>query len=104
MATAQPSKEVTTVQVGSVSFGWYSDDEARSVNIILSHSAKTRPPHHPCFAHWRWRHACRRRACPQIRRLSVKKIVNPFARDNLGNALPGGLLDPAMGPTEPHAS
>ena len=32
MATAQPSKEVTTVQVGSVSFGWYSDAEVRSVD------------------------------------------------------------------------
>ena len=45
-----------------------------------------------------------RRSAAQIRRLSVKKVVNPIARDNLGNALPGSLLDPAMGPTEPHAS
>ena len=46
----------------------------------------------------------KRSLAAQIRRLSVKKVVNPVARDNLGNALPGGLLDPAMGPTEPHAS
>ena len=36
MATAQPSKEVTTAQVGSVSFGWYSDDEARSKNSLYT--------------------------------------------------------------------
>ena len=105
MATAQPSKEITTVQVGSVSFGWYSDDEARSDNascvalqIQCFHRASSDTVLEVA--------ACIEplRLTSQIRKLSVKKIVNPIARDNLGNALPGGLLDAGMGPTEPHAS
>jgi DNA-directed RNA polymerase I subunit RPA1 len=34
----------------------------------------------------------------QIRKLSVKQIVTPVTADPFGNALPGGLYDPAMGP------
>lgn len=33
MAAAQPSKEVTTVQVGGVSFSFYTDAEARESAI-----------------------------------------------------------------------
>ena len=33
-------------------------------------------------------------------RLSVKQITNPVSLDSLGNALPGGMYDPAMGPLE----
>ena len=36
----------------------------------------------------------------QIRKLSVKQIVSPIVFDNLRNAVPGGLYDPAMGPLE----
>ncbi len=106
MATAQPSKEVTTVQVGSVSFGWYSDDEARFAGSIAPHRLQSSVP--PVISAYCVLEvaACmpNGRLAAQIRRLSVKKVVNPIARDNLGNALPGSLLDPAMGPTEPHAS
>jgi hypothetical protein len=38
---------------------------------------------------------------PQVRRLSVKRIMSPIARDNLGYPVPGGLYDPAMGPLTP---
>jgi hypothetical protein len=105
MATAQPSKEVTTVQVGSVSFGWYSDDEARSDNArctaLLAQCSLLTGSDMVLEVAARIGTLC---PAPQIQKLSVKKIVNPIARDNLGNALPGGLLDAAMGPTEPHAS
>ena len=37
----------------------------------------------------------------QVRRLSVKRITSPIARDNLGHPVPGGLYDPAMGPLAP---
>ncbi len=37
----------------------------------------------------------------QVRRLSVKRITSPVARDNLGHPVPGGLYDPAMGPLAP---
>ncbi|KAK9909518.1 hypothetical protein WJX75_003467 [Coccomyxa subellipsoidea] len=36
----------------------------------------------------------------EIRKLSVKQIVSPIVFDNLRNAVPGGLYDPAMGPLE----
>ncbi|CAL8467924.1 g7462 [Coccomyxa elongata] len=36
----------------------------------------------------------------EIRALSVKQIVSPIVFDNLRNAVPGGLYDPAMGPLE----
>lgn len=32
-----------------------------------------------------------------VRKLSVARIVTPISFDILGNALPGGLYDPAMG-------
>eukprot|EP00899_Mesostigma_viride_P013847 jgi/Mesvir1/22463/Mv18493-RA.2 len=32
--------------------------------------------------------------------LSVKRITNPTAYDNLGNPNPGGVYDPALGPTD----
>jgi len=43
------------------------------------------------------------RASPslKVRRLSVKRITSPVARDNLGHPVPGGLYDPAMGPLAP---
>jgi len=37
----------------------------------------------------------------QVRRLSVKRITSPIARDNLGHPVPGGLYDPSMGPLSP---
>ncbi|CAM9299534.1 unnamed protein product, partial [Choristocarpus tenellus] len=37
-----------------------------------------------------------------IRGLSVKQITSPVTFDSLNNPLPGGLYDPALGPTEYH--
>ena len=37
---------------------------------------------------------------PQVRKLSVKRIVSSIARDNLGAPVAGGLYDPALGPLE----
>ena len=36
----------------------------------------------------------------EVRRLSVKEIVNPVAFDELQNPVPGGLYDPALGPID----
>jgi hypothetical protein len=36
-----------------------------------------------------------------VRKLSVRRITSPIARDNLGVAVAGGLYDPALGPLEP---
>ena len=36
----------------------------------------------------------------QIKKLSVKRVVSPIARDNLGAPVAGGLYDPALGPLE----
>ena len=36
----------------------------------------------------------------QVRKLSVKRIISPIARDNLGAPVAGGLYDPALGPLE----
>ncbi len=38
---------------------------------------------------------------PQVRKLSVKRIVTPIIFDNLKNAVPGGLYDPSLGPLDP---
>jgi DNA-directed RNA polymerase I subunit RPA1 len=38
----------------------------------------------------------------EIRAISVKQITSPVTFDALNNALPGGLYDPALGPTQPH--
>lgn len=38
---------------------------------------------------------------PQVRKLSVKRIITPIIFDNLKNAVPGGLYDPSLGPLEP---
>lgn len=38
----------------------------------------------------------------QVKQISVKRITNPLLFDPLNNAVPGGLYDPAMGPTENH--
>lgn len=35
---------------------------------------------------------------PDIRRMSVKQVVNPVLFDNLNNPNAGGLYDPAFGP------
>ena len=37
---------------------------------------------------------------PQIRKLSVKRVTTPVIFDNLKNAVPGGLYDPAFGPLD----
>ncbi|KAJ1879098.1 hypothetical protein LPJ57_003020, partial [Coemansia sp. RSA 486] len=34
----------------------------------------------------------------EVRRMSVKQVVNPVLLDSLGNPTKGGLYDPAMGP------
>ena len=36
----------------------------------------------------------------QVRRLSVKQVTSPLSLDGLGNVLPGGLYDAAMGPLD----
>lgn len=38
--------------------------------------------------------------CPQIRKLSVKKIVSPIIFDNSKAPVEGGLYDPALGPLD----
>jgi DNA-directed RNA polymerase beta' subunit len=38
----------------------------------------------------------------EIKAISVKQITSPVTFDALNNALPGGLYDPALGPTQPH--
>lgn len=35
---------------------------------------------------------------PQVKRISVKRLTNPVTLDMLGNALPDGLYDAALGP------
>ncbi len=40
----------------------------------------------------------------EIRRLSVKRISSPGSFDQLGQPVPGGLYDPAMGPTDRSAT
>ena len=37
----------------------------------------------------------------EVRKISVKRITNPVLFDGLGNAVPDGLYDPALGPTDP---
>jgi len=44
-------------------------------------------------------HGCLLRVL-QVRRMSVKRIVQPVIFDNLRNAVPGGLYDSAMGPVD----
>jgi DNA-directed RNA polymerase beta' subunit len=36
----------------------------------------------------------------EIRRISVKQIVNPVLLDDLNRPNPGGLYDPELGPSE----
>jgi hypothetical protein len=38
----------------------------------------------------------------QVKKFSVKRISNPLMFDPLNNAVPEGLYDPALGPTENH--
>ncbi|KAI9502457.1 hypothetical protein BX070DRAFT_14210 [Coemansia spiralis] len=38
----------------------------------------------------------------EVRRMSVKQVVNPVLLDSLGNPTKGGLYDPAMGPFTKH--
>ncbi|KAJ2616978.1 hypothetical protein EV177_000779 [Coemansia sp. RSA 1804] len=38
----------------------------------------------------------------EVRRVSVKQVVNPILLDSLGNPTKGGLYDPAMGPFTKH--
>jgi hypothetical protein len=38
----------------------------------------------------------------QVKKLSVKQITSPVVFDNVQNAIPGGLYDPAMGPYNPN--
>jgi hypothetical protein len=37
-----------------------------------------------------------------VKKFSVKRISNPLMFDPLNNAVPEGLYDPALGPTENH--
>lgn len=37
----------------------------------------------------------------EIRKISVKRIVTSASLDVLGNPIPGGLYDPALGPLAP---
>ncbi|GFH25207.1 DNA-directed RNA polymerase subunit, partial [Haematococcus lacustris] len=36
----------------------------------------------------------------EVRKLSVKRIIQPVIFDNLRNPVPGGLYDPALGPLD----
>ncbi|KAG5460182.1 MAG: hypothetical protein BJ554DRAFT_7803 [Olpidium bornovanus] len=38
----------------------------------------------------------------EVRRTSVRRIVNPQLLDNLGHPAKGGLYDPALGPYSKH--
>ena len=40
----------------------------------------------------------------EVRRISVKRITNPVLFDGLNNAVPDGLYDPALGPTDAKAT
>lgn len=37
----------------------------------------------------------------EVRKLSVKKITSATAFDQMNHPVPGGVYDPALGPTEP---
>ena len=40
----------------------------------------------------------------EVRRISVKRVTNPVLFDGLNNAVPDGLYDPALGPTDAKAT
>ncbi len=106
--TAVAQKEVTTRQVSAVHFGFYSDEEV----ILATQSATQRSPVRASHSSGRisfgFQGLCARgsraeRLCRhslQVRKLSVKRIVQPLLFDGFNNPMPGGLYDPDLGPLD----
>ena len=106
--SALHSKEITTAQIKTLRFGFFSEEEVRarserrvvfasrnSRTCRLARSSRALTPSRP--------HALtpsRPHALTQIKALSVKEVTSPVIFDNLKNAVIGGLYDPAFGPMD----
>jgi hypothetical protein len=105
--------EPVSRELTAVSFGFFSSEEARSARLTFRaprltclllmptarHSACRSSSPLPVF------YAVLRRLTlvlfPQALRVSVKRVTATEMLDKLDNAVPDGLYDPSMGPTDP---